>query len=72
MNLNKQNKISVLLKLISLTIIMLISFMFILPNKNTSAEKNNAFYKSVMNLNNENDDIKFKSKMVDVVKNLFK
>ena len=56
MNLNKQNKISVLLKLISLTIIMLISFMFILPNKNTSAEKNNGFYKSVMNLNNENDD----------------
>ena len=51
---------------------MLISFMFILPNKNTSAEKNNGFYKSVMNLNNENDDIKFKSKMVDVVKNLFK
>ena len=43
MNLNKQNKISVLLKLISLTIIMLISFMFILPNKNTSAEKNNGF-----------------------------
>ena len=43
MNLNKQNKISVLLKLISLTIIMLISFMFILPNKNTSAEKNNEF-----------------------------
>lgn len=39
MNLNKQNKISVLLKLISLTIIMLISFMFILPNKNTRDRK---------------------------------
>ena len=56
MTLNKQNKIGVLLELISLTITMVISFMFILPNKNTSAEKNNGFYKSVMNLNNENDD----------------
>ena len=26
----------------------------------------------INNLSNENDDIKFKSKMVDVVKNLFK
>ena len=39
---------------------------------NLKQEIENIKPKEINNLNNENDDIKFKSKMVDVVKNLFK
>ena len=39
---------------------------------NLKQEIENIKPKEINNLNNENGDIKFKSKMVDVVKNLFK
>ena len=39
---------------------------------NLKQEIENIKPKEINNLNNENDDIKFKSKMIDVVKNLFK
>ncbi len=44
----------------------------VVNSDNLKQEIENIKPKEINNLNNENDDIKFKSKMVDVVKNLFK
>lgn len=70
MDLSKQNNISILLKILVLVTVMLMSFMFIVPDKNTNAKNNNIYEKNIVSADDEvNDDIEEKLSAVSVFKN---
>lgn len=71
MDLSKQNNISMLLKTLVLVTVVLMSFMFIVPDKNTNAENNNIYEKSILNDDDEfyDNDIEEKLSAVSVFKN---
>lgn len=70
MDLSKQNNISILLKILVLVTVILMSFMFIVPDKNTNAKNNNIYEKNIVSADDEvNDDIEEKLSAVSVFKN---
>ena len=71
MDLSKQNNISMLLKTLVLVTVVLMSFMFIVPDKNTNAENNNIYEKSILNDDDEfyDNNIEEKLSAVSVFKN---
>lgn len=71
MDLSKQNNISILLKILVLVTVMLMSFMFIVPDKNTNAKNNNIYEKNIVSADDEvsDDNIEEKLSAVSVFKN---